>query len=102
MIKIYSIHVRSRNNPLPISLSKVGCLQKCAYTLHVTSLPTDDDEDGEGDDVVDVDEDDDDDDDDEDGEDDDEEEVGLSYLEKENLEVSQTMFLGHDAEPRAH
>ncbi|KAK2183550.1 hypothetical protein NP493_307g02033 [Ridgeia piscesae] len=46
----------------------------------------DDDEDGDGDDVVDVDEDDDDDDDDEDGEDDDEGEVGLSYLEKENLE----------------
>ena len=99
---MFSIRVSWLRNPLPVSHSKVGCLQSCACTLHVTSLPTDDEEDGDGDDVVDVDEDDDDDDDDEDGEDDDEEEVGLSYLEKENLEVSQTMFLGHDAEPRIH
>jgi len=100
VVKIYSIHIYSIHlwNPLPVSHSNVRCLQ----SLHVTSLPTDDDEDGDGDDVVDVDEDDDDDDDDEDGEDDDEGEVGLSYLEKENLEVSQTMFLDHDADPRIH
>lgn len=63
------------------------------------SVLTDEDEDG--DEVVDVDEDDDDDDDEEeDGEDDDEEEVGLSYLEKDNLEVSQLCFWDKIQTPR--
>ena len=61
------------------------CRQTCGFLRRAS-----DDDDDDGDDVVDVDEDDDEDDDDEEDGEDGEEEVGLSYLDKDNLEVSLT------------